>query len=65
MITVGDQIFALNQEIKHLKKQCQRYETVLRDIASDSNETTNTQKYASLAREALKQPLPVQADSRS
>ncbi len=34
IMTVGDQIFALNQEVKRLKKRCQEYETALRDVAS-------------------------------
>ncbi len=34
IMTVGDQIFALNQEVKKLKKRCLQYESALRDIAS-------------------------------
>ncbi len=52
MTTVGDQIFTLNQEVRKLKKQCQRYETVLREIAANGQAKANGNP-ASLAQRAL------------
>jgi uncharacterized coiled-coil DUF342 family protein len=60
MITVGDQIFALNQEVKQLKKQCQQYQEALQEIINESTgHPTDAQKCASLAQSALTQFYPV------
>ncbi len=53
IITVGDQIFALNQQIKRLQKQCQRYESALRSIAAGDPAPESRLKSCNLAREAL------------
>ncbi len=55
IMTVGDQIFALNQEVKKLKRKCQQYETVLRDIAAGSGQAEyhDNQNAIPLARHAL------------
>ncbi len=54
IMTVGDQIFALNQEVKKLKRKCQCYETVLRDIASEKGADVPEKKnVVSLAKRAL------------
>lgn len=53
MITVGDQIFALTQEVKKLKKQCQAYEHALRDIADGNGRTASNDSPASVAQHAL------------
>ncbi len=51
--TVGDQIFTLNQEVRKLKKQCQRYETALRDIAANNGQVKASGSPASLAQRVL------------
>ncbi len=61
MITVGDQIFRLTQEVRKLKKQCERYEAALRDIAAGNGYTKSGAKPTSVAREALTKALPVEA----
>jgi hypothetical protein len=62
MITVGDQIFTLNQEVRKLKKQCERYETTLREIAANGQSKSNGNP-ASLAQRVLTETLPTNTAS--
>ncbi len=60
IITVGDEIFALTQEVKKLTKRCQRYEAVLRNIAGAETAPQNgDDKFATLARQALADPVTI------
>lgn len=60
MITVGDQIFALNQEVKQLKKQCQQYQQALQEIVTESSgHPEDANKCGALAQNALTQFYPV------
>ncbi len=60
MITVGDQIFALNKEVKELKKQCEQYQKVLQDIVVESTgHPEDAHKCGSLAQSALTQFYPI------
>ena len=52
MNTVGDQIFALTQEIKHWQKRCQQFESALKEIASENN-GSNSQNSTLRARQVL------------
>lgn len=63
MITVGDQIFRLSQEVRKLKKQCQRYEAALRKIAAGNSHPKADVKPAALAEQALAEALAVNAGS--
>lgn len=53
MTTVGDQIFTLTQEVRKLKKQNQRYEAALREIAAGNGHTASGEQPASVAQQAL------------
>jgi hypothetical protein len=56
MMTVGDEIFTLTQEVKQLKKQCQHYQQALQQIVNESaGHAQDAQKCARLAQNALTQ----------
>ncbi len=51
--TVGDQLFTLTQEVKKLKRRCDRYERTLRRIAAENRRMPCPERSRRMALEGL------------